>query len=267
MIGLRNLAPQRGPSVWGRPRRWRIDGRWVSGIGGGVMAAAGTAVAIVGAAMVARAMKGARPTAEAYPSAADLVGRESAASFPASDAPSWTPTTGVGGAARPVWETRDVLGGPGGLHVEHEVVIARPVEQVYRFWRHLPNLPRFMHHLQSVTASTDGRRSHWVARAPLGSTVQWDAEVVNEVPDQVIGWRSLEGSDVVSAGSVTFKPTADGTGTTLRVKLQYEPPAGRLGAAVAGLLGEAPARQIADDLGELKRMLEAAPGFLADRGR
>jgi uncharacterized membrane protein len=122
-----------------------------------------------------------------------------------------------------------------------------------------------MRHLQSVTTSGD-RRSHWVARAPLGTTVEWDAEIVNEVPNKLIGWRSLDGADVVSAGSVSFRPTLDGRGTEVEVKLQYEPPAGHLGAAVARWFGEEPSRQIADDLRRLGRMMEEVPGLLSGSG-
>lgn len=237
-----------------------------------MMAAAGAAVAAMGTAMLVRALRAQQVVSIESPGAtafSDQVARESAASFPASDAPSWTPTTGVGStaAAPPAWESKEALSGRGGIHVEERVVIQRPVHEIYRFWRHLPNLPRFMRHLQSVTARADGRRSHWVARAPLGTRVEWDAEIINEVEDRVIGWRSLEGADVVSAGSVNFMPTADGAGTEVRVKLQYDPPAGKLGAAVARWIGEEPSVQIAEDLRSLKRMLEAAPGLLAERAR
>jgi uncharacterized membrane protein len=233
-----------------------------------MMAAAGTAIAAMGTAMLVRAFRE-RPIdrTTSSSSAWDPVGSESAASFPASDSPSWTPTTGVGGSVAPAWETKEALGGGGGIRVEEQVVIGRPVGEVYRFWRHLPNLPRFMQHLQSVTTIGDGRRSHWIARAPLGTTVEWDAEIVNEVENRLIGWRSLDGSDVVSAGSVTFTPAADNGGTEVRVKLQYDPPAGRLGATVARWLGEEPSRQIADDLRSLKQMMEEAPGLLSERSR
>jgi len=149
--------------------------------------------------------------------------------------------------------TPKALGGPRGVHVRERVTIARPVTEVYGFWRDFSNLPRFMRHLESV--SGDGRRSHWVARGPVGMAVEWDAEVVNEVENKVIGWRSLEGADVVSAGSVNFDK-APGGGTEVRVKLQYQPPAGKAGALVAQWLGADPAMQIREDLGRLKEILE-----------
>jgi uncharacterized membrane protein len=151
-------------------------------------------------------------------------------------------------------DTRRALGGARGAHAEAEVTIARPIEEVYAFWRRFDNLPRVMSHLESVTM-LDDRRSRWVARAPMGSTVEWEAEINNEVPAKVIGWRSLEGSDVVSAGSVNFDTLPDGD-TRVRVKLQYEPPAGRLGAWVAWLLGEEPSIQIRDDLQRFKQLME-----------
>ena len=269
MIGQRNLAPRRDRSVWARSRPWQSNGRLVSGVGGGVMAAAGAAVAVVGTAMLVRAVRGQRVGSSPVPSlASDPVGRESDASFPASDPPSWTLGVGASPAEAPaIWESKEALSGGGGVHVEERIEIGRPVHEVYRFWRHLPNLPRFMQHLQSVTtAGGDARRSHWVARAPLGTTVEWDAEIINEVENRVIGWRSLDDADVVSAGSVNFAPT-DRNGTEVRVKLQYAPPAGRLGAVVARWFGEEPSQQISDDLRSLKRMLEAAPGLSAGRAR
>ena len=113
-----------------------------------------------------------------------------------------------------------------------------------------------MTHLERVTELGDGR-SHWVARGPAGSRVEWDAEIINEVENKVIGWRSLPESDVVTAGSVTFAPMRGGRGTQLSVHLQYAPPAGRAGAFVATLFGREPSQTIREDLRRLKQLLEA----------
>ena len=142
-----------------------------------------------------------------------------------------------------------------GVRVDERIVLNRPRGEVYRFWRHLENLPRFMDHLEAV-AVVDERRSHWTAKGPAGSRVEWDAEIHNEIPNELIAWRSLEGSEVDNAGSVHFMPTENGD-TEVRVVLRYDPPAGKLGAAVARLLGEDPARQVADDLRRLKQVVEA----------
>ncbi|MBY0455756.1 MAG: DUF2892 domain-containing protein, partial [Gemmataceae bacterium] len=88
-----------------------------------------------------------------------------------------------------------------GSRVEHAVAVNKPAAEVYRFWRDFENLPRFMTHLVDVNTSTDGR-SHRVARGPLGLTFEWEAETVTDVPNQVIGWKSLDGADVDTAGSV-----------------------------------------------------------------
>jgi uncharacterized membrane protein len=144
-----------------------------------------------------------------------------------------------------------------GTKLEQTVKINRPVSEVYQFWRNFENLPRFMDHLESVTV-IDEDRSHWVAKAPAGAKVEWDATIHNEIEDELIAWRSLPGSEINNAGSVHFTPDEQGTATFVTVVLSYEPPAGKLGTAVAKLFGEEPSTQVADDLRRLKQVMEAA---------
>lgn len=151
-------------------------------------------------------------------------------------------------------DTRRHLAGSRGVLVEDAITIYRPVSDVYSYWRNLENLPRFMDHLETVRVT--GRfHSHWVARGPLGVFVEWDAEIINDIPPTLVSWKSVGQSDVVSAGSVRFKPDGEHS-TQVHVKLQYDPPAGKLGATVAWLLGEDPQRQIAEDLRRFKQLLE-----------
>ncbi len=152
-------------------------------------------------------------------------------------------------------DTRAALRGSRGVNVLESVTINRPIEQLYRFWRNLENLPQFMRHLESVEKVTD-TISHWHAKGPAGTMVEWDAEIFNEIPNKLIAWRSLEGSDVVSAGSVHFKQAFGGRGTEVRVRLQYDPPAGRIGATVAWLLGHEPSQVIREDLRRFKQLME-----------
>lgn len=142
-----------------------------------------------------------------------------------------------------------------GIKVEKSVTINRSPEETYRFWRNFENLPRFMNHLESVTTSGEGR-SHWIARAPAGRTVEWDAEIYNEKENELIAWRSLEGADVDNAGSVRFEPSEDGRSTVVRVTLKYDPPAGKIGSLVAKLFGEEPSQQIEEDLKRFKQVME-----------
>jgi uncharacterized membrane protein len=145
-----------------------------------------------------------------------------------------------------------------GIKVERSVVVNRPVQEVYQFWRNFENLPRFMDHLESVVV-IDETRSHWTAKAPAGTRVEWDAAIHNEIEGQLIAWRSLPDADINNAGSVHFAPTgSDNSQTEVRVVLSYEPPAGKLGAAVAKLLGEEPSQQVAEDLRRFKQVMEAA---------
>ena len=150
-------------------------------------------------------------------------------------------------------DTRAQLGGNRGIHVEESVTINRPIGELYRFWRNFENLPRFMNHLESVAMRDEGI-SHWVAKGPAGMRVEWDARIINEVSNKVIGWQSLEGSTIATAGSVNFDEEAYGTRVT--VHLQYNPPGGRLGAAVAKLFGEEPNQTIREDLRRFKQLME-----------
>jgi len=152
-------------------------------------------------------------------------------------------------------DTKVALAGEKGTPVEIAVTIARPHDELYRFWRNLENLPRIMPHLVSVRDLGDSR-SHWVAKAPGGRTVEWDAEIINDTPNELIGWRSLDGSDVVSAGSVRFKPTGKDDETLVHVHLQYDPPAGKVGTAVAWLTRHEPSQTIREDLRRFKALME-----------
>jgi uncharacterized membrane protein len=142
-----------------------------------------------------------------------------------------------------------------GVRVEKAVTINASPEVLYAFWRRFENLPLFMHNLESVEVH-DGKRSRWVAKGPAGSKVEWEAEIINEVPNELIGWRSIEGSQVDNAGSVHFTPAAAGRGTEVKVVLRYDPPAGVLGARISRFLGEDPALNVQEDLRRLKRLIE-----------
>jgi uncharacterized membrane protein len=156
-------------------------------------------------------------------------------------------------------DTRAALAGPRGVNVLESVTINHPLEELYRFWRNLEHLPQFMRHLESVEKITD-TISHWRASGPVGVSVEWDAEIYNEVPGKLIAWRSLEGADVVSAGSVNFDRAANGRATRVTVHLQYSPPMGRVGAAVARLFGADAETEIRDDLQRFKESIETRQG-------
>lgn len=140
--------------------------------------------------------------------------------------------------------------------MQHAIEINRPPHELYRFWRALDNLPRIMNHLDSVQVIND-HLSHWVVKmGPGASGVEWDAEIINEVEDERIGWRSLENSDIDHAGSVEFKPTGNGQRTWLTVRMQYELPGGKLGSTMAAWLGGDPSNTLARDLQRFKEQME-----------
>jgi uncharacterized membrane protein len=210
--------------------------RWACALGGGALVAYGLArhtwggllVAALGGSLVYRGFSGHCPMYGSLGISTAGQGRGPATSIPAGH----------------------------GVKVEKAITVNRPPEQVYRWWRNLENLPRVMTHLQSVK-NVGHRRSHWVVRGPLGKTVEWDAEIITEREPEVIGWRSLEGSEVDTAGSVHFTRAPGGRGTEVRVVLKYDPPGGKAAATVAWLFGAAPEQEIEADLRRFKQMMEA----------
>jgi len=143
----------------------------------------------------------------------------------------------------------------GAIHLRESITIDRSPEDIYRFWHKLEGLPCIMNHIESVR-EIGPQRSHWVAKAPAGMHVEWDSEIIDDRPNEMIAWRSLEGADVDNAGSVRFERAPGGRGTVVKVEMDYRPPGGIVGAKIAKLFGEAPEKQIAVDLHRLKQLME-----------
>jgi uncharacterized membrane protein len=142
-----------------------------------------------------------------------------------------------------------------GVKIEREMSIEEPAEKLYRFWREFRNLSIIMPNVESVTVYSD-TRSHWVVKGPMGATFEWDAEIINDKPNELIAWRA-EGVRVKSAGSVRFEPKPDGS-TLVRVSLQYNPPGGELAHMISALFGEDPGVRIEEDLMRLKEAMGRA---------
>ncbi len=153
---------------------------------------------------------------------------------------------------------RAEVNGHEGIRVERAVTVNRPREALYQIWRDFENLPRFMEHLESVQEDeSDPGRSHWVAKGPLDRRVEWDAEVIEERENELLVWKSLPGSMVESMGRVEFTDAPGGRGTVVQVSMEYNPPAGSLGAAFAKLFSREPGHQIKEDLRHFKQIMEA----------
>jgi len=143
----------------------------------------------------------------------------------------------------------------GAVRVEKTVTIDRPVQDLYRFWRKLDNLPGIMPHLKTV-AVVDDKRSRWVTKGPMGTSFEWVAEIVYEKENERIDWKSVGGSEITAAGSVYFKKAPGDRGTEVKIVLSYLPPGGSLGAMAAKLTWEEPSRQIMEDLRKFKQLME-----------
>lgn len=216
-------TPARAPASRARHNIGSIE-RWSSATTGGLLLAygvsqrssAGVALTLAGTALLARGASGHCPVYD---------------------------TLGVTTARQPA------------IAVHDAIRVQALIEDVYRFWRQLDTLPAFMRYLERVDDLGNGR-SHWIARGPGGLTFEWDAEIVHEVENALITWRSLPGGDVATSGAVRFDPIRRGSSTQVTLALHYDPPAGRLGGAFAALVGREPSRTIREDLRRLKQLLE-----------
>lgn len=232
--GFRDWAKKNDPREYPRKHNVHSAERWISAFAGGTLVALGVSrrslggglLAALGGYLLYRGVRGQDPLYR-------IAGVNTATE-----------------AARPQLGVSQHQG----VRVEDSIVIARPPEELYDFWRRLENLPRFMTHLKSVKTLPNGT-SHWTAQGPVGFSVSWDAEIVGDQPGEVISWRSLPHSALHNAGAVRFEEVQ--RGTRVHVSLTYRPPAGKFGAAAAKLLGEDPARQIRHDLEQLKEKLES----------
>lgn len=141
------------------------------------------------------------------------------------------------------------------IRVHKAFTVVRPAAELYDFWRNFENFPLFMKHVESVEI-LDERRSRWTVRAPADRTVSFDAEILSDEPGRRIVWGTVGRADVDHRGEIRFRPATGGRGTVVEVQLDYDPPAGNAGAAVAKLFGEEPEQQVQDDLRRFKQLVE-----------
>jgi uncharacterized membrane protein len=149
------------------------------------------------------------------------------------------------------------------MHVRTSTTIRASREDLYALWRDFENLPAFMYHLESVQTTGD-RRSHWKAKGPAGRSVEWDAEITEERPGELIAWRSLDGADVQNSGNVRFVAAPGGRGTEIHLEMDAATPAGKVGELIAKAFGEDPLMQAKDDLRRLKQVMETGEVVRSD---
>lgn len=149
------------------------------------------------------------------------------------------------------------------IKIERSITVGRPADELYALWRDFEQLPRFMRHLTEVR-NEDATHSHWVARLDGGRTVEWDSEIVNDLPGQLIAWKTVGDPDVAHAGSVHFSAAPAGRGTVVRIVLDYEPPAGATIARIAHVFAHAPEQLVAEELRRFKRLAETGEVITTD---
>lgn len=158
---------------------------------------------------------------------------------------------------KPVAKSKIVVPGDKGVKITRAVTIRKPADELYAFWRNVENLPAIIRDPVSITALSD-IESRWSVSAPPGDRrVEWDAVIINDEPPHLIAWRSREGSQIASAGSVRFELAPGDEGTEVTVALEYLPPGGRVGAWLAKLSGEEAGQQVDQALRRFKALMEA----------
>ncbi len=135
------------------------------------------------------------------------------------------------------------------------ITIARPIGEVYEFWRDYENFPRFMRNLDAVEDLGDGR-SRWRVTGPAGVPVEWEAQIITDQRNHMISWRSLPGATVENRGAVRFEPAPGDRGTEVHAEISYSPPAGELGHTAAWLFGRSPRQQMREGLRRVKQIME-----------
>ncbi|HET7599473.1 MAG TPA: SRPBCC family protein [Gemmatimonadales bacterium] len=150
------------------------------------------------------------------------------------------------------------------VDVRKTIDVQAPIEEVWALWSRFEEFPRFMSYLDEVRV-LDDRRSHWVAKGPMGAPVEWDAVITRWERPHLMAWKSIEGSSVENAGMVRFAEAPAG-GTRIDVRISYNPPAGAAGHGVAALFGADLKQRLDDDLLRLKSLLETGR-TTADEGR
>ena len=151
---------------------------------------------------------------------------------------------------------RSAVSVPDGKGVKTEIImtINRPAAELFAFWRNFENLPHVMENVESVQC-LDAKRSRWRARRSEDRQIEWEAEVINEHPNELIAWRTLEGSDVQHAGSIRFTPAPGGLGTEVKLAVEYE--TSDFADMLAKLARKSPAQQMREDLRHFKQLMEA----------
>jgi uncharacterized membrane protein len=144
--------------------------------------------------------------------------------------------------------------GKGESIVARAVTINKPAQELYEYFRNFANLPSFMENIERIEV-LDDRRSHWVVKAPMGGSVEWDAIVTDEAPGQYIAWTSAEGAEVPNSGRVEFRD-AGARGTVVSVTILYDPPGGTIGKVIAKMFQREPAIQARRDLNRFKQLME-----------
>lgn len=135
------------------------------------------------------------------------------------------------------------------------MMINRPRQGLYDYWRDFSNLPRFAATVRSVETLQDGQ-SRWVVEGPGGTDVSLESEILEDVPGERIAWRSSEGSDIDHEGWIEFRDNAFGRGTEVRVLISYDPPGGTVGKVVAKAMQREPRIQGRRELRRFKQLME-----------
>ncbi len=218
--------------------------RWASGIGGGLLMAhglrrgnfGGLALAVLGGALVYRGVSGHCQAYEAL-------------------------NIDTSGKHRPDSEGHVHAG----VLVKHSETIRRTPMEIYEFVKDPANHHRYMADVESVRDEGDGT-FHWAIKGPFGSTWKFRTRHINEEPGRLVAWETLPGGDIESAGTIRLEPAFDGRGTEVTMEINFEPPAGYAGVAIARILGHDPDANVRDNLRRLKGILEAGE-ILGPEGR
>ena len=138
-------------------------------------------------------------------------------------------------------------------NVEANVLIHRPVDEVFSFYRNFKNLPTFLGDVMDVE-QIDTVTSRWIIQGPLGIKARWMTRVTEERTNELIRYETVTLPILRTSWEIHFAAGPEVGETAVREVMKV--PLGTLGRVALALIGKFPAKEVPSNLHRLTQVLE-----------